>query len=324
MRQGLLLLGLWLVAVPALAETGTVGSDAEARRLLDAMTEAGRTLDYDGVFVYRRNHHMDAMRIIHKSEDGRERERLISLSGHAREVIRNDESVTCIFPDDQSVRVERSRPYQLLSSQFPSSVDKLADSYVFKMAGTGRTAGRDAQIIEIVPRDHFRYGYRLWLDEESHLLLKSELLNEEGKPMEQFMFTQLEIVDSIPDSLLEPTITGIDYSWYENPDDSHDPASNDEWKVGWLPAGFSVTDRSDELLADSPRPVHHMVVSDGLTLVSVFVERVSEQGAVRVGPSKLGAVHAFAREMDDHQIMVIGEVPAITVRKVADTVSLRP
>ncbi len=324
MRRSLWLLSLCLVVVPALADSGAGDTDAEARRLLDAMTEAGRTLDYDGVFVYRRNHQMDAMRIIHKSEDGRERERLISLSGHAREVIRNEKSVTCIFPDDQSVRVERSRPYQLLSSQFPSSVDKLADSYVFKTAGTGRTAGRDAQIIEIVPRDHFRYGYRLWLDEESHLLLKSELLNEEGKPMEQFMFTQLEIVDSIPDSLLEPAITGSDYSWYENPDDSHKPASEDEWKIGWLPAGFSVTDRSDELLADSPRPVHHMVVSDGLALVSVFVERVSDQEAARVGPSKLGAVHAFARHADKHQIMVIGEVPAITVRRVADGISQQP
>lgn len=324
MWRSLWLLGLWLVVAPALAESEPGDSDAGARRLLDAMTEAGRTLDYEGVFVYRRNHHMDAMRIIHKSEDGRERERLISLSGHAREVIRNDKSVTCIFPDDQSVRVERSRPYQLLSSQFPSSVDKLADSYVFKMAGTGRTAGRDAQIIEITPRDHFRYGYRLWLDEGSHLLLKSELLNEDGKPLEQFMFTQLEIVDSIPESLLEPTITGSDYSWYENPDDSHEPVSEDEWEVGWLPAGFSVTNRSGELLADSPRPVHHMVVSDGLALVSVFVERISDEDAARVGPSKLGAVHAFARQADEHQIMVIGEVPAITVRKVADGVSHAP
>ncbi|MCS3902614.1 sigma-E factor negative regulatory protein RseB [Methylohalomonas lacus] len=324
MWQGLWLLGLWLVVVPALAENGAGNSDAEARLLLDKMTEAGRTLDYDGVFVYRRNQHMDAMRIIHKSEAGRERERLISLSGPAREVIRNDESVTCIFPDDHSVRVERSRPYQLLSSQFPSSVDKLSDSYVFRVAGSGRTAGRDARIVEIVPRDDFRYGYRLWLDEKSHLLLKSELLNEDGRPIEQFMFTHLDIVDSIPDSLLEPTINGTDYSWYENPDDSHEPASEDDWQPGWLPAGFSVTDRSHELLADSPRPVHHMVVSDGLALVSVFIERLSEQDAARVGPSKLGAVHAFARKTDDYQIMVVGEVPAITVRKVADAVSQQP
>lgn len=319
MHSGLTVLVLCFAAgiVQAAPETGA----ERARQLLDRMTEASRSLNYDGVFVYQRDAHMDAMRIIHQADQGEERERMISLTGHAREVIRNDESVTCIFPDDQAVMVEKSRPYRLLSSQFPQSVTRLAESYNFVMQGSDRVAGRDAYVIGIQPRDRFRYGYRLWLDRETGLMLRSELIGEQGKPLEQFMFTKLEIMDEIPDRKLEPTITGSDYTWYENPDDSHKRIENAEWQVGWMPAGFMISDRADELLADSPRPVHHMVFSDGLALVSVFVEKVGSKSGVLIGPSKLGAVNAFARETDGHQVMVVGEVPLITVRQMANSVS---
>lgn len=315
----LLLLSLAGIAAPLSAATN--GSEAEARKLLDKMTTATRTLNYDGIFVYQHNNRMDAMRIIHKVENGRERERLLALSGPAREVIRNDQSVTCIFPDDHSVLVEKSRPYKLLSAQFPDRVAELADSYVFTVAGDERTAGRDARIIEIMPRDRFRYGYRLWIDRDTHLLLKSELLGEQNRPLEQFMFTRLEVLEHIPDSKLQPSITGSDYTWYENAGNGDNPSMDDAWQVGWLPQGFSISNRADELLADSARHVHHLVFSDGLAMVSVFVEQKSNQRGVMVGPSRMGAVNAYAREADGYQVMVVGEVPQSTVRKMAESVS---
>lgn len=301
-----------------------VAAQPDARELLDRMTEASRTLNYDGVFIYQRGSHMDAMRIIHKAGQGSERERLISLTGHAREVIRNDESVTCIFPDDQAVIVEKSRPYRLLSSQFPQQVAELADSYTFMVKGSDRIAGRDAHIVAIKPRDHYRYGYRLWLDKKTGLMLRSDLIGEQGEPLERFMFTRLDVVENIPDQQLQPSITGVEYSWYENPDDVHTRIEDAEWNVDWMPAGFTISDRADELLADSPRPVHHMVFSDGLALVSVFVEKIGSENGVLIGPSKLGAVNAFARKADGHQIMVVGEVPLVTVRQMANSVSYAP
>lgn len=299
-------------------------TEQQAQQLLESMTEAARTLNYDGVFVYQHNDQMDAMRVIHQSQDGKERERLISLTGYAREVIRNGETVTCIFPDDQSVMIEKSRPYELLSAQFPDSIVKLADSYDFKLAGSDRTAGREAEIVKIVPRDRFRYGYRLWIDKQTNMLLKTELFNELGQPLEQFMFTHLEIVDEIPDKLLEPTITGTDFTWYENPDDDHNQIMNSAWQVSWLPNGFTISDHADELLANSPHEVHHLVFSDGLALISVFVEEVSQNSSVMIGPSRLGAVNAFARQAEGYQVMVVGEVPAITVRQMANSVAYQP
>lgn len=296
----------------------------DARQLLEKMTEAYRTQNYEGVFVYRHDSRMDAMHIIHQANGSNERERMIALTGPAREVIRNNKSVTCIFPDDQAVLVEKSRPYKLPSAQLALSLEKLGENYAFTLAGEDRVAGHDAQIVAIQPRDRFRYGYRLWIDKDSHLLLRSELIGEQGKPLEQFMFTRLEIREQIPDSKLEPSITGTDYTWYENSDDLHNDSVDDNWQVGWLPNGFSITNRSDELLADSPRPVKHLVFTDGLAMVSVFVEKISGDSGILIGPSKRGAVNAFAREADGHQVMVVGEVPLITARQVANSVSYTP
>jgi len=322
MRAALPMLLLCL-ASGGLSQTVAAGQP-DARQLLDRMTEASRSLNYDGVFVYQRGSHMDAMRIIHKAGQGSERERLISLTGHAREVIRNDESVTCIFPDDQAVIVEKSRPHKLLSSQFPQQVAELADSYTFMVEGSDRVADRDAHIVAIKPRDRYRYGYRLWLDKKTGLMLRSDLIGEQGRSLEQFMFTHLEVLEEISDQQLQPTITGVNYSWYENPDDVHTRIEDAEWNVNWMPAGFTISDRADELLADSPRPVHHMVFSDGLAMISVFVEQIGNENGVLIGPSKLGAVNAFARKADGHQIMVVGEVPLVTVRQMADSVSYAP
>lgn len=312
------------LAGQAQADDIEASDPSRAQQLLKAMTEASRTLNYDGVFIYQYNDRMDAMRIIHQAGEEAERERLISLTGTAREVIRNGQSVTCIFPDDQSIMVEKSLRYQLPPAQLPHSVTRLADSYRIELVGGGRIAGRDTQIIEILPRDRFRYGYRLWLDEKTHLLLKSELLDSQGQPLELFMFTQLEILDRVPDELLEPTINGSNYSWYENPDDRHTPIKDDAWQVSWLPSGFTISNRADELLANSPLPVQHLVYSDGMTLVSVFVEPVNLGSGVMIGPSRLGAVHAFARAVDGYQVIVIGEVPPITVRQMANSVAYQP
>lgn len=301
-----------------------LAEDDKARLLLDRMTEASRTLSYEGVFVYHRDSRMDAMRIIHQADQGAERERLIALTGHAREVVRNDESVTCIFPDDEAVLVEKSRPYKLPSAQISQPLDELAENYAFALAGKDRVAGRDAQIVVIQPRDRYRYGYRLWIDDATYLLLRSQLIGEQGKPLEQFMFTRLHVHEEIPTRQLEPTISGADYTWYENSDDSHGKAVDEGWQVEWLPKGFSISDRADELLADSPRPVQHLVFSDGLALISVFVEKISNENGVLIGPSRLGAVNAFAKRANGHQVMVVGEVPLVTVRQMADSVSYVP
>ena len=177
----------------------------EPHVLIDEMSTASRSLNYDGVFVYTLGKQIDTMRIIHKAGNGYSYERLISLTGHAREVIRDKDQVRCYFPENKAVVVEKSRLGKLISTYLPNPIKSISDFYIFEIVGEDRIAGLDAWIINIRPIDKYRYGYQLWIDKNSRLLLKSELKNQLGVTLEQIMFTQLNVLDDIDDTLLEPS-----------------------------------------------------------------------------------------------------------------------
>lgn len=191
---------------------GAVWADDESLQVqtwLERTFRAAHTVNYDGTFIYSHNGQIDAMRIVHAATESGDRERLVSLSGPPREVLRDDDMVTCILPDDKSVVVGKARPNQQFPPSFPVRISRLADYYRFELAGVERVAGHEAQKLVIRPRDRFRYGYRLWMETGTGLLLKSELFDgQQHKPIEQFMFTQIRFLDEVPDALFEPTISG--------------------------------------------------------------------------------------------------------------------
>ena len=309
-----------LVNTAGTAGAAEADEPVSAQQLINNMSHALSTLNYDGIFIYQRGRQMDSMRLIHKSGSDGEFERLISLTGYPREVIRNDKSVTCIFPDNQSVMVEKSRPEKLVSP-LPDSIETIAANYTFAIAGEDRVTGRQAWIIHIIPKDRFRYGYQLWIDKDSNLLLKSELRNKAGVPLEQIMFTQLEVLDTVPDSLLKPSLSGTNYTWYENtPGEVSKKSGESRWKVTWMPSGFSMQDYEKQTVDNDESSVEHMIYTDGVAMVSVFIEKPRKDLSVSVGPSRLGSVNAFARSFNGYQVTAVGEVPQATVRGMANSV----
>ena len=318
LTKPVLFLFAYVVSTTGLADTG---DPLSAQQLINNMSRALSTLSYDGIFIYRRGQQMDTMRLIHKSDDKGESERLISLTGSPREVIRNNQSVTCIFPDDKSVMVEKSRPRNLVSP-LPEAIETVASNYTFTIAGEDRVTGRQAWVINIIPKDQYRYGYQLWIDKENNLLLKSELRSKSGVPLEQIMFTQLDVKDTIPDDLLKPSLSGANYTWHENsPGTVSKKLGESRWKVTWMPAGFSMEDyerhSSDD---DSDSSVEHLVYTDGIAMVSVFIEKLRKELAVSIGPARVGGVNAFARFSDGYQVTAVGEVPQTTVQGIANSV----
>ena len=304
------------------AETAAPGKDtsAEATELLNKMSKASKALNYDGTFVYLRGNHLDTMRIIHKAEAGGEAERLISLTGPAREVVRDKSAVTCIFPENRSVMVEKSRPHKILPTNLPQPIQQVSAFYGFSVIGHDRIAGRETRIVAIRPRDTFRYGYRLWLDDATDLLLKSDVIDSHGHALEQILFTDLKLPQSIDDALLKPTVNGYGYTWYTNEPDPADVTVDSKWTVGWLPKGFTMREKEVNAMATSRSPVYHMVFSDGIATVSVFVEKLEGKAERMEGFSSMGAVNAYSTMAGDHQITVVGEVPRITVRHMAASV----
>ena len=299
------------------------GEDDEAVKLMRSMAEATKNLNYDGVFIYQRDSRIDSMRIVHKYEAGMEKERLISLSGPQREVIRDGSRVTCLFADDREAMVEKMEPREFLTLGLSEPLDDLAKSYDFNVTGHDRIADRGAIIVSILPKEANRYGYKLWIDDEHKLLLKSVISNQAGRPLEQVQFVQVTVSDELPDSLLETQLSGSGFIWRRGSEEAHSATTLVEtsgWSVEWLPSGFYMRNYKVQTMLESDMPVSHLVYSDGLAMVSIFVERLLDHMDPVRGYSAMGAVNAFSRVSDNHQITVVGEMPLPTVRRIASSV----
>ena len=295
----------------------------DAWQWLGDLSSAIQTLNYDGTFVYLHDDKLEAMRIIHRYDDKGEHERLLSLTGSPREVIRDNESVTCIMPDNKSVMVSQSRPGQPFPV-VPRDLKGLSDYYTAEDLGDDRIAGYMARVISITPKDSFRYGYRFWIDKHSKMLLKSDMTGADGKAIEQVMFTRLVIGGSIPDHALKPSLEGKDYTWYTQGSEKQDDQDTNTtlsrqpgWTVLKLPTGFVQTHYQSRRLQPKNRDVEHIVFSDGLATVSIYIEEPDDEGDSFTGLSEMGAMNAYGVLVNGYQVTVVGEVPATTVQMIA-------
>ncbi|HEY5682688.1 MAG TPA: MucB/RseB C-terminal domain-containing protein [Sulfuricaulis sp.] len=286
------------------------------------INQAARTLDYDGIFVYQHESQLEAMRIIHKVENGSHRERLVSLNGSPREVIRNQREVICYWPDKNSVMVEfRKANSQTFPAILPERVQDLDEYYSIKLGNTERITGRLAQLVIVKPIDQYRYGYHLWADKETGLLLKADLLDTNGNILEQFMFTQISIGSTIPDSALEPDVVGKGMVWHREEDKKTTITNKPGWTAVRLPKGFRLSAHISRQGLMRKRPVEHLVYTDGLAAVSVFVEKnAKDSKSFMLGPSRMGAVNALGSRVNEYQIMTVGEVPAETIALIGGSV----
>ena len=249
-----------LVALLLVASAPAVLAET-ARQWLDEMSSALQTLDYEGTFVYLHDGKLEAMRIFHQVDAGGERERLVSLTGSAREVLRDDKAVTCIMPDNKSVMVGQSRPRQPFPV-VPRDLGSVSNYYLLEDLGDDRMAGHMTRVIAITPKDKYRYGYRFWIDKDTRMLLKSDLTGPDSEPIEQVMFTRLGIGAEISDAELEPSLTGEGYSWHRQEDVRHDPVvkpGKPAWRVDSLPAGFELTHFQHKRMRETGAAAEHMV-----------------------------------------------------------------
>lgn len=308
-----------LAVVTLLVNPLVAAADAEVGKWLERMNQALHSLNYDGVFIYSHHGNMQSMRIIHSADDKGERERLISLSGPSREVIRDNDTVTCIRSDDRSVMVEKMATEPLMPFSVPEITQQIKAHYQLAFAGEDRIAGYKARKITITPRDDFRYGHQLWLAEENGLLLRAEVINEEGDDVEQLMFTNISFYDKLPEELLKPEMEGEGFSWSQASDDNGDEtAVAFDWLIADMPGGFELKASRRHMMSTGHSMVEQQVFSDGLSSLSVFVESQNESNNF-LGSSRKGAVSVYARIVDTRRVTVVGEVPVVTVKRVAES-----
>lgn len=315
------------VAVLAASAAVLAGPESGAEWLMK-INNAGKQLNYTGTFVYVQGHRIESMRVTHRAEGESMRQRIYSLNGAPREVIRDSKQIWCYLPDKKlGVHEKRQVSRQGFPNLLPRGLEHLVKYYDVGKGMQGRIADRQAQQIMVVPKDEFRYGYDLWADRDSGLLLKAALLDQEQRPIEQYLFTQVEIGQEITADQLEPVTPKTELVWYGDAGLDKDSASGEmetgNWIIDEVPEGFTLTRKIKRLSPLRENMVEHYVYSDGLATVSVFVEKIIEGTSTRIsGINKIGAIHAFGREFNGHQITVVGEVPSQTVDLIG--MSVRP
>lgn len=294
----------------------------DIEKWLARMHHAAHMINYEGNFVYGQNNDLTSMQIIHGVDKTGEYERLISLDGSGREVIRSGDTVTCVLPDKKSVVVDKSRPTAEFPPMFPLKIEQLLKTYRFHFGDDAIVAGQKAKKLLIKPKDQYRYGHALWVDSNTGLLLKDHLLDSNQNIVEQFMFTKISYLPEIDKSRLQSKNNTKKYTWYKSKDVKEKIKSNESmnWKVTNVPPGFTAGLKRHQTMAVSAMPVEHFIYSDGLSSVSVFVEKKMKSSKNLTGSSSMGAVNAYGRDVGDYHVTVVGEVPYATVKMIADSV----
>lgn len=294
----------------------------DSRQWLMRMAGAVEDLNYEGSLVHMYGGEADILRIVHRVKDGQVAERITAVDGKGREIIRNDDQVTCILPDQMAIHVEprdpRAREQSPLQGSLPTADSLDEGLYDLALDGRDTVAGRAAQILTVQPMDPYRYGYRLWLDQGTAMPLKIQMRDEGGGVLEQILFTEIRMPDDIPDAALQPSLDTDGFKMMRGaPVRDGEEMPTASWRAADVPAGFTLTTVKSKYAPGADMPTEQLVYSDGLASVSVFIEAEQMQRTAAGGASSMGAANAYTTSRDGHLITAVGEVPVRTVERIA-------
>jgi sigma-E factor negative regulatory protein RseB len=320
---------LWLPALVAIGlSAGAAAADplqqSDALALLQKIADAARELNYAGTFVYQHGDEVESSRIVHFVDGGNEYEKLETLDGPRREVIRNNDEVLCYYPDAKIVRSDKRVARRSFPALLPEQLSSLTDNYEIRKGEPERIGGFDAQALILEPKDGMRYGHKFWADVSSGLLLKARMMSERHNVVEQFSFTQVVIGAGVTRDMVRPTFT-IRFPEWRLDRFANNTISEVEsgWTVKNFPSGFRKILEMRRSKQGNSVLVTHMVYSDGLAAVSVFIEPAASRTRINEGLSQQGAINIYTRTVNDQVVTVLGEAPATTIMQIANSVSPR-
>lgn len=310
----------------------------EGMKGVEKISVAARSMDYSGTFVYRYGDNVETSRITHVVDAKGEHDRLERMDGERREFIRHNNQVLC-FVDGHRIRVEQRQAGREFPAVLPDQLNLLNENYAIRQVGEDRVAGYPVRVVVIQPRDALRYVHKLYAESNSGLLLKSEVLDDHGKIIEQYAFTQLTIGGSIDRSWItndpseatsadrrrhtfkhqEPGKEELPHIAHHVPAGSDFTPINSGWRADALPPGFKKVAEVKRHMGKDGQVVQ-MVFSDGLVGVSLFIEKSDNDEDDQAGLYSQGVIQVYSKLVDDHLVTVVGEVPPKTAIQIGDSV----
>jgi sigma-E factor negative regulatory protein RseB len=314
-----------LAIVGTLISASAVCADSlDAMAWLRKIADASRQHNFAGTFVYQHGRQIETSRIAHWVDAGGEHEKLETLDGPPRETIRTNDNVACYLPESKTV-IFTKRNGRQFPALLPEQLTGITENYVVRKGEVNRVAGADCQTILLEPKDNLRYAHHFCAELVSGLLLRARAYAENNELVESFAFTQLLLGNAVTRDLLKSKYAAKSHDWRV---DRHalergDVTGDSGWTLKNQPPGFRKVTEMRRAIAGRPGAVSHIVYSDGLAAISVFIEPMPK-APPQAGPLPYqGAVNIYVRPQAEQMLTVVGETPARTVRQVAESLSPR-
>ena len=326
--------GAWSVASPARAQPqATVAAplgEREVRDYLMRIHGAGSERNFQGTFVVSAGGSVSSARITHYCDGRNQFERIDTMDGQVRRVFRFNQQVHTLWPQSRVALVEQRDAMATFPALLQGGEDRIAESYEVRTQGVDRVAGHAAEVLHLRPRDEHRYGYRLWSEKLSGLLLRAEVVGARDDVLESSAFSEVTIgIKTQPDAVLKP-MRRLDGYRVLRPSLTPTRLDSEGWSLEPPVSGFRQVSCVKRPLMDGGDPegedptsggasqVLQSIYSDGLTYVSVFIEPFDAKRHSRPMLSSLGATHTLMLPKGDAWVTVVGDVPAATLRRFAD------
>lgn len=301
--------------------TAQADGDEEAWQILQKAAVAAHALSYQGIFVCQSGQQSKSVQIKHLFNGQYEFTRNVVLDGSPREVLSQGGELVIYNPKNEKIVIEKRRGQNMFPAILPVNLDAIKASYSLRTSEIDRIAGRQAQLLFLYPKDNLRYGYKFWVDTEYGLLLKSAMVNGKNEMLDSIAFSQLALMNNVDLDWFQPKIDGkksyvMEDEFSATPDNNASP----HWQLKDLPAGYVKVDQMIRMVQGKSLPVTHVVFSDGLASVSLFIEPIAKGVKPRLGRSAVGNTNFYSSVAGYLQLTVLGEVPEATVSQIANAV----
>jgi sigma-E factor negative regulatory protein RseB len=296
----------------------------ETRAWLNLIQDAANKRNFVGTVIVSAAGMLASTRIAHYCEGRDQFERIDSLEGQVRNVYRHNDIVHTVWPQRRVAVVEQRGKMSSFPGLLQAGGDHVQEFYDLKQVAVERVAGHEANVLLVRPRDKFRFGYRLWAEKTTGLLLRAEVLGENGEVLESSAFSEVSIgVRPQLDSVTQP-VKKLDGFRVVKPLLVPAQLDAEGWTLKAKVPGFQLVSSvkrqfqaSSLASANVEEPALQTVYSDGLTYVSIFIEPYNSERHTRPMFTIIGATHTLMRREGDWWVTVLGDVPAVTLRHFA-------
>lgn len=295
--------------------------DASFWQMLQKASAAAHALSYQGIFICQANKQQaKSVQIKHLYNGQQEFTRNIVLDGAPREMFSQGGDLVIYNPKNEQIVIEKRQSRHLFPDVLPADIESLKPYYALNAGNTERVAGREVQILLLAPKDQYRNRHQFWIDSEYGLILKAVTLNSRNEPIDNVAFSQINLFDTVDLDWFKPKIDTNKHYVMEENSPIVDNSPSPHWQLGELPAGFRKVNQMLINMQSKNIPVTHVVFSDGLASVSLFIEPLPNGAKMRNGASMMGNTSVYTRSAGFLKVTAVGEVPEATTAHIAKAV----